>query len=51
MLYSLIIDIKKPHLTMRSLFLNKSKINSLEDDLNKAIKRLSALEEGVTQKS
>ena len=30
---------------------NKSKINSLEDDLNKAIKRLSALEEGVTQKS
>ena len=30
---------------------NKSKINSLEDDLNKAIKRLSELEEGVTQKS
>ena len=30
---------------------NKSKINGLEDDLNKAIKRLSALEEGVTQKS
>ena len=30
---------------------NKSKISSLEDDLNKAIKRLSALEEGVTQKS
>ena len=29
---------------------NKSKINSLEDDLNKVIKRLSALEEGVTQK-
>ena len=28
---------------------NKSKINGLEDDLNKAIKRLSALEEGVTQ--
>ena len=25
---------------------NKSKINGLEDDLNKAIKRLSALEEG-----
>ena len=31
---------------------NKSKINGLEDDLNKAIKRLAALEEeGVTQKS
>ena len=31
---------------------NKSKIHSLEDDLNKAIKRLSALEEEeVTQKS
>ena len=30
---------------------NKSKINGLEDDLNKAIKRLSALEQGVTQKS
>ena len=31
---------------------NKSKINGLQDDLNKAIKRLSALEEeGVTQKS
>ena len=30
---------------------NKSKINGLEDDLNKAIKRLSALEEWVTQKS
>ena len=26
---------------------NKSKINSLEDDLNKAIKRLAALEEEI----
>ena len=30
---------------------NKNKINDLQDDLNKAIKRLAALEEGVTQKS
>ena len=30
---------------------NKNKINDLQDDLNKAIKRLVALEEGVTQKS
>ena len=31
---------------------NKSKINGLEDDLNKAIKRLSALEEeGVTRQN
>ena len=30
---------------------NKNKINGLEDDLNKAIKRLATLEEGVTQKS
>ena len=30
---------------------NKDKINDLQDDLNKAIKRLAALEEGVTQKS
>jgi len=30
---------------------NKNKINGLQDDLNKAIKRLVALEEGVTQKS
>ena len=30
---------------------NKNKINGLEDDLNKPIKRLATLEEGVTQKS
>ena len=30
---------------------NKNKINDLQDDLNKAIKRLATLEEGVTQKS
>ena len=31
---------------------NKTKINSIQDDLNKAIKRLATLEEeGVTQKS
>ena len=30
---------------------NKNKINGLEDYLNKAIKRLATLEEGVTQKS